>query len=178
MPALPAAAWLAHSPHLCGLFFPLRLRRGLHPAPHMSRSPQQHHCRLPAASSSQPQLPHAACTHRLPASTRALVRHIPSLSLCCCRDGGQGVNLHMTKLPLHELRCPVDASRFLFSSLSSLYVCFWHCSKDNLLSLFSLLETMPDCLSSLRRFHFRETRAQSDAFDAGELPFTSPSSPR
>ena len=116
---------------------------------------------LPALVASQP-------------STRALIRRIRSLSLCSCRESGKDMHLHATRMPLHDLRCPVDASRFLLSSLSSLYACIGHRAKDSLLSLFLLLETIPDSLSSLRRLHLGAAcRGQSDDFDVAELTFSS-----
>ena len=77
-------------------------------------------------------------------------------------------------LPLHKLRCPLDASRFLFSFLSSLYVCVGEPGKHSLLNLLSLLETMPDSLSSLRRLHLGyHCRWLSDGDELAEVTFSS-----
>ena len=56
-------------------------------------------------------------------STRALVHRIRSLSLYCLYAQDR-VYQQTALLPLNALRCAVDSSRFLFSSVSSLYVCF------------------------------------------------------
>ena len=72
---------------------------------HLTLNPRS----LPALVASQP-------------STRALIRRIPSLSLLY-HNVHDHKEQHMAMPPLHSLRCPVHACRFLFSSLSSLYVC-------------------------------------------------------
>ena len=107
---------------------------------------------LPALVASQP-------------STRALVRRIPSLSIRYQYEEGE-CNKPIALLPLHALRCPLDASRFLFSSLSSLHVsigekepsapCPTPASQSFLLSLLLLLADSPDSFSSLRCLHIEE----------------------
>ena len=90
---------------------------------------------------------------------RALIRRIPSLPLFC-HYSGEEIREAMAMLPLHELRCPLDVSRFLFSSVSSLHVsvselrltpCPTAVRQSSLLGLLLLLAAYPDSLSSLRR---------------------------
>ena len=95
-------------------------------------------------------------------STRALIRRISSLTIVYVHQEEE-TDERMAMLPLHALRCPVDASRFLFSSLSSLRLSFAqynpeaHCPplvKQNLLlNALLLLAAEAESLSSLRRFH-------------------------
>ena len=95
-------------------------------------------------------------------STRALVSRIPSLTLLY-RDGyGEEVldNQEMAMLALHGLRSPQDASRFLFSGLSSLYVVLEDVHDEPfaspallhscLLSVMLLLATEAESFRSLR----------------------------
>ena len=87
----------------------------------------------------------------------------------------------MALLPLHVLRCPVDASRFLFSSLSSLHVRFEERRRTTpcptpvrqscLLALLLLLAANPDSFSSLRRLHIEEQcSARLEETQAVQLP--------
>ena len=98
-------------------------------------------------------------------STHALISRIESLSLLYLH-GVEDESLNMAMLPLAELRSPHDASRFLFSSLSSLYVAFdtqsqRRCPKllgqGCLLSLLLLLAAHSDSFSSLRRLHIDDS---------------------
>ena len=59
--------------------------------------------------------------------SRALVSRVPSLSILYQLELRDDVTLDMELLPLQELRSPLHASRFLFSSLTSLRVVFEDC---------------------------------------------------
>ena len=74
---------------------------------------------------------------------------------------------------LRDLRCPVDASRFLFSSLSSLHVCVDELGNQSLLNFLWLLETIPSALHSLRRLHVDDAHGLSEEGDVAELSFSS-----
>ena len=92
-------------------------------------------------------------------STRALISRVQSLSIVYrYEEGDDGLQ---NAMPLHELRSPHDASRFLFSSLTSLHVAF-DCSQlacpqpvieSCLLSVLLLLAGSPDSFFSLRSLH-------------------------
>ena len=118
------------------------------------------------------------------AGSRAVVHRVPSLSII------YHFNQHDTRsesamLQLQELSQPLHASRFLFSSVSSLYVGIDRDDKDYdqhtyrcvlylqscLLSLLQLLAVHADSLSSLRRLHL-EQRMKGGVVAASFLPLT------
>ena len=95
-------------------------------------------------------------------STRALIRRIASLAIVYAHRQEE-TEERMAMLPLHALRCPLDASRFLFSSLSSLRlsfadytatrVCPSSVKQHLLLNALLLLADEAESFSFLRRFH-------------------------
>ena len=96
-------------------------------------------------------------------STRALISRVPSLTIVYrFEQGGEGVQSGL--LPLQALRSPLDASRFLFSSLSSLRICLDRQAsfplqekEDCLRGALQLLAVDADSLLSLRRFAIDDT---------------------
>jgi hypothetical protein len=108
-------------------------------------------CSLPALAASTP-------------STRALVSRVPSLTIVYRREERE-VGWEMARLQVHELRGPLDASRFLISSLSSLHVVFEQSGgvpyppgleQSCLLSLL-LLAAYPESTSCLRNLRIDDT---------------------
>ena len=94
--------------------------------------------------------------------TRTLVSRVPSLSLLYQLVEADNTGLHMALLPLQRLRSPLDASRFLFSSLKSLRVVFEDCVGSScppffkqacLQDVMKLLAAEAASFSSLRRLH-------------------------
>ena len=111
-------------------------------------------------------------------ATRALISRVPSVDIVYQLE--QGDDPQHAMLPLQELRSPVDASRFLFSSLTSLHVSFDHSGgecptqlgQSSLLSLMQLLEADAASFSSLRRFGIDDYSGMVSGVEF-ELPFSS-----
>jgi hypothetical protein len=131
-------------------------------------------CHLSIASRSLPSL--AASTP----STRALVSRAPSLTIVYMREE-RTRSLNMPTL--RKLRSPLDASRFLFSSLSSLHVVFEQSAGEPctltlvqhvLVSLLRLLAAYPESTASLRRLHIDDTGSGVMMKTEFELPFSGP----
>jgi hypothetical protein len=110
-------------------------------------------------------------------STRALISRMRSLTvLYSCEQKDDDPQYEM--LPLQELRSPVDASRFLFSSLTSLHFIFAEKymrpqrGLNCLLGAMQLLEADAGCFSSLRHLVVHDTGCLVDE-EALELPVAS-----
>ena len=110
--------------------------------------------------------------------SRALISRVPSLSIRY--ELGRGVwDVQKKLLPLQALRSPLDASRFLFSSLSSLHVLIRYAVEDRrhpprqqqsgLLSIMQLLAAEAESFSSLRRLHVDD----GGMFVTGDVAFSS-----
>ena len=133
------------------------------------RCPGRRHARLPAAVSLRHQQPLAASTRRLQAQ-HSPSRHTHSVispSSFSTRQEFKRTQI-TASLALHELRSPLDASRFLFSSVASLYVALEERvdqrellpsrAQSCLLNVLLLLAANPDSFSSLRRLHIRRSK--------------------
>ena len=112
--------------------------------------------------------------------TRALIRRIPSLSLYY-QHTKRVTEEQLAMLPLHSLRCPLDASRFLFSSLSSLFVsvaeegdtpCDTALKHRFLLSVLLLLAANPESFPTLHRLQIRD-QCYTEQPQGLQLPFAS-----
>ena len=111
-------------------------------------------------------------------STRVLISRVPSVDIVYQLE--QGDDPQHAMLPLQELRSPVDASRFLFSSLTSLHVSFDHSGgecpsqlgQSSLLSVLQLLEADAASFSSLRRLGIGDYSGMVSGLEF-ELPFSS-----